>query len=124
MIRTTTAILTFWLFGLGAAFAQTAEKQKPELRVIGYLPDYRLTGNALTQIPRCTDIVFFGSEILEDGTIKLAAKNTLKFAQLQNDCQKSKTKLHLCLGGWKKDIHYPAVTAQPNLRKKVIDELV
>ena len=92
--------------------------------MIGYLPDYRLTGNALANVSKCTDVVFFGSEILGDGAIKMAGKNTKGLTDLQSACRKSKTRLHLCLGGWKKDTHYPAITADPKLRAKVIGELL
>lgn len=89
-------------------------------RVIGYLPDYRLTPDALANIPKCTDIVYFGSEILGDGTIKFASKDEPQFTKLKTTCQEHKVRLHLCLGGWKKDTHYPTVTSNKTLREKVI----
>ena len=112
------------LTGLGPANADKPETGESSPKIIGYLPDYRLTGNALANVAKCTDVVFFGSEILGDGSIKMAGQNTQALAKLQKACRKNNAKLHLCLGGWKKDTHYPKVTADPKLRDKVIDELL
>ena len=122
MIQTMIASLLLWLAFPGPGIARTPQKQEP--KIIGYLPDYRLSGDALDNVPRCTDVVFFGSEILGDGTIRLAGKTSEGLGKLKDACKKSQTKLHLCLGGWKKDTHYPTVTAKPALRAKVIGELL
>lgn len=124
MTRKMITCLILWLTGLGSMIAETNKQPRLEPNVIGYLPDYRLTKSALANVSKCTDIVFFGSEILADGSIKMAGQNTEGLKKLRTTCQKSKTKLHLCLGGWKKDTHYPTVTSDPKLRAKVIANLI
>jgi GH18 family chitinase len=114
--------LVLWITGLGAVIGETAGIKEP--KVIGYLPNYRLTENALANISKCTDVVYFGSEILGDGRIKMAKQDTQDLQRLRTACQTNNTKLHLCLGGWKKDTHYPTVTADPKLRAQVIDDLI
>jgi L-asparaginase len=59
--------------------------------VIGYLPDYRLTKNALANVSKCTNVVFFRSEILGDATITMARQKTAGLKKLRIACQKRKT---------------------------------
>jgi L-asparaginase len=59
--------------------------------VIGYLPDYRLTKNALANVSKCTNVVFFRSEILGDATITMAGQKTAGLKKLRIACQKRKT---------------------------------
>ena len=92
-------------------------------KVIGYLPEYRLADNAFANVSKCSDVVYFGSEISEDGTIKMADSNPKGLKKLQESCKEHKVDLHLCLGGWKKDTHYAKVCADPKLRAKVIASL-
>lgn len=113
-------ILTTFVLALITAFLVHAEQST---KVIGYLPDYRLADNAFANVSKCTDVVYFGSEITEDGTIKMADSNLKGLKKLQETCTKHRVDLHLCLGGWKKDTNYPKVCADPKLRAKVIESL-
>lgn len=119
MVRTLIKALFFFFTGPTILAAES-----PSPRVIGYLPDYRLNDTAFGNVPKCTDIVFFGSEILADGTIKFAGQKNPSFEKLKSTCQKHQVRLHLCLGGWKKDTHYPKVTADPALRAKVVESVL
>lgn len=113
-------ILTLFILGLLTALALHAEHAP---KIIGYLPDYRLAENAFANVSKCSDVVYFGSEIAEDGSIKMADSNPKDLKKLQETCSKHHVDLHLCLGGWKKDTHYAKVCADPKLRAKVIESL-
>jgi GH18 family chitinase len=79
--------------------------------IIGYLPDYRVNPNTLSQIQYCTDVIYFGSELTENGEIKSPEKVNEHLRAISEECNKHKVRLHFCLGGWGKDKHFPAVTA-------------
>lgn len=96
--------------------------------VIGYLPEYRVNQQTLGTLKHCTDVVYFGSEIGADGNIVFPKNAATQLGQIrtsiQNQKRPNKTRLILCLGGWAKDKHFPAVTSSKEKRQRFADSLL
>jgi GH18 family chitinase len=90
--------------------------------VIGYLPSYRVNQASLKSLAHCTDVCYFGSTLGPDGSIHLANHAATHLGEIRKAIsvpdRDRKCRLILCLGGWKNDKHFPAVTSSPLRRKQ------
>jgi chitinase len=86
--------------------------------LIGYLPNYRFSGQTLASMTECTDVVYFGNTLGADGTIALGPNADAHLRQIRAGLKGRLTRLILCLGGWGMSEHFPAVTASEESRKR------
>ncbi|WP_435893572.1 glycoside hydrolase family 18 protein [Oceaniferula spumae] len=84
--------------------------------VIGYLPEYRVSDQTLASMKHCTDVVYFGNTLAADGSITMSPVASKHLKTIKSRLQGTDTRLILCLGGWKKDEHFPAVTSSEQSR--------
>ena len=96
--------------------------ETPRMRLLGYLPNYRMSDAVLTTFGNYTDIVYFGAEIAADGSVTMSEKHRAGLIKISETPEP--VKIHFCLGGWGKDKHFASVTADPQKRKRLVDDLI
>lgn len=102
----------------------TLATAQAEFALIGYLPEYRVAGITKEQVQGVTDLIYFGLKPEADGklgsnVIKPDVLKKLRTLQLSTKC-----KLLICIGGWGRSEHFPALAASPASRKRFIDEIL
>lgn len=97
---------------------------RAEFALVGYLPEYRVAQVKETQVQGVTDLIFFGLKPEADGklapnVIKPDVLKKLQILQSSTEC-----KLLICVGGWGRSEHFPALAATPVSRKRFITEML
>lgn len=93
-----------------------------DLPVIGYFPDYRELDTAWAQ--NLTDIIYFSAEPNADGTLdasRLLEETWHSLGQLKTDYG---LRVHLSIGGWKRDGAFVEMTSNPQARQTFIASLL
>ena len=95
-----------------------------ENALVGYLPEYRVAQIEEAQIQGITDLIYFGLKPeangnLASGVIKPEVLKKLRALQASTKC-----KLLICVGGWGRSEHFPALAAIPANRKRFISEML
>ena len=91
--------------------------------VVGYLPDYRIdTWKPPTESP-LTDIIFFGIEPPEGGALPDLPVPPAQIERARALKAQLKTRLLLCVGGWGRSEHFPAVASDDEARARLIESL-
>lgn len=95
-----------------------------KISVVGYLPDYRISGIHAKQVKGVTDLIYFGIQPqangqIPQGVIKTGVIKKLKSLQKEANCN-----LLICVGGWGRSEHFPALTADPASRKRLIANML
>ena len=98
-----------------ALSAPTPARESPEgpapFRVVGYLPDYRAAAFDLGAARGLTDLVLFSAEPTAEGGLDLARLKAVPWAELRAFKTRQRVRLILCVGGWERSAHFPAVAA-------------
>lgn len=87
-----------------------------EVRVVGYLPDYRAAGYDLRAARGLTDFVVFSAEPAADGGLDRSRLTAVPWAALRAFKTRERVRLVLCVGGWERSAGLAAVAADPGRR--------
>ena len=93
-----------------------------KLGVTGYLPEYRLDSVNAESIKGINTLIFFGIEPnaggnITDDSIKAASIKKIADLKKQLGC-----KILLCVGGWNRSKHFPAIARSAATRKHFISQ--
>ncbi|MEZ5299482.1 MAG: glycoside hydrolase family 18 protein [Verrucomicrobiales bacterium] len=101
-----------------------ANAQKAPAKVLaGYLPSYRIDSVDAARLAGLTDLIYFGIEPPEDGTlpedpIPAAALEKLRAIKKAVGCR-----VLVTAGGWGRSAHFPAIAADPAARSRFVEAL-
>lgn len=88
-----------------------------DIRIAGYLPDYRLSDYDLARCDGITDLILFSGEATADGGIDLKRLEAVPWAQLQRFKTERRIRLFLTIGGWDRSKHFGVIARSAELRK-------
>ena len=92
-------------------------------RVVGYLPEYRLSAFDPDQARYVTDLVYFSVEPTAEGDFKRDHVRPDTLAKLQAIKAKHRLTLSLSVGGWGRSAGFPPVTASEKTRQALVGSL-
>ena len=101
----------------------SAEESK-ELRVVGYLPDYRLDSFDPQLLEGLTDLVLFSAELSEDGALDMTRLKNIPWPELLHFKTRHRVRLLLTIGGWERSSHFATVSESREKRARCVESLV
>lgn len=113
MTRTLTCLLLALATSLGAA-------DKP--RLVGYLPYWATTRLGPGMYPGLTDLILFSGEPRADGSLDVTRLEKTAWDKVAA-VRAEGVRVHLCLGGWGRSMHFATVTADPGRRARFVAEI-
>jgi GH18 family chitinase len=111
--------LTAAAFLLGAASAD-AVRGRHEVRIAGYLPEYRLAQVDVESLGGLTDLILFSAEPNADGSLNMTRLESAPWEKLLTYKTKHRVRLLLAVGGWERSTHFAAVAASDQARQRFI----
>lgn len=122
MITKTTLIFIFnmWFVWFVGLFKLIAEEP---FSVVGYLPEYRLTHVKPKQLNTISDLIYFGIEPTENGSLpedSIDPSSLEKIRELQKNLE---CRMLISVGGWGRSKHFPALSADPTARRRFVASL-
>lgn len=93
------------------------------MRIVGYLPAYRMSGIDPEIGKYLTDLVYFCAEPGSDGELKLAKCKPEHLDQLKQIKRQHHTALYLCVGGWNQSAGFPELAASTAARRRFVAAL-
>ncbi len=117
--------ITYLLTLAIASFASAgARADAAKFVVVGYLPDYRITGVAPERIAPVTDLVYFGLEPPADGRLPPSPVAPTTLQRLREIKRVANCRLLLCVGGWNRSGGFPTLTMSDAARRRFIAGLL
>ena len=92
-------------------------------RIVGYLPEYRLSRFNPEDARHVTDLVYFAVTPRANGDAGLDRIKPESLDLLKRIKAKYGTRLHVCLGGWNRSKGFAELAASADARKRLIDQL-
>lgn len=111
-----------WSWSAAAALAED-NRAADTFVVAGYLPSYRLEAFRPERPGPVTDVILFSLEPREDGTINDSRLPAAKMAPLREKLAARGVRVLVTIGGWGHSTAFAAVTADPRLRRKLVEQL-
>jgi len=93
------------------------------LSVIAYLPEYRIDSVEPRQLQAVTELIYFGIEPTEDGTLLESSIQPGTLEKLQQLQETSGCSMLLTVGGWGRSEHFPVLASNAAARKRFISSL-
>lgn len=116
-----------WMPALVILFASqssSANGSEPPFRIAAYLPDYRMMAFEETAAAPLTDLIIFSAEPTASGALDRARLTNAPWQRLRTFKTRAGIRLLLCVGGWNRSHHFPAMTAEPAARQRFVAECV
>jgi chitinase len=104
--------------------AKDASSERPEFRIVGYLPEYRLASFKPENARFVTDLIYFAVSPQANGDAGLERIKPEALKTLEKIRTQFGTRLHLCLGGWNRSKGFAALSANDDSRRRLAEELV
>jgi GH18 family chitinase len=97
---------------------------EPEYRIVGYLPDYRISELDASAAKYLTDLIYFSIEPEPDGELNLSRINLNTYTSL-NAMRETNPglKVHIAVGGWARSEHFPAMSGNVSARQNFVQNL-
>ena len=97
---------------------------EPEYRIVGYLPDYRISELDASAAKYLTDLIYFSIEPEPDGELNLSRINLNTYTSL-NAMRETNPglKVHIAVGGWARSEHFPAMSGNASARQNFVQKL-
>jgi GH18 family chitinase len=95
-----------------------------EFRVVGYLPEYRISDIDVSAADHLTDVIFFSIEPEADGSLDLGRLTSDVYFKL--NAMKTRNpdlKIHIAVGGWGRSQHFAAMSTNATSRALFISNL-
>lgn len=103
---------------------RTAGEAPRPLRVIGYLPDYRLATFEDNAASLVTDIIVFSAEPEASGKLNTQRLPAEQLKRLKQIKQRTRVGLLLCVGGWERSKSFPELAAAAATRQRFAQEVI
>lgn len=103
---------------------RTAGEAPRPLRVIGYLPDYRLATFEESAASLVTDIIVFSAEPEASGKLNTQRLPAEQLKRLKQIKQRTCVELLLCVGGWERSKSFPELAASAATRQRFVQEAI
>ena len=113
-------LLTGLTLGCIPSFAQ--EVGNP-FSVIAYLPEYRIGSVQPIQLQAISELIYFGIEPTEDGTLPENAIQPETLKKLHRLQEASGCPMLLTVGGWGRSEHFPELASNAAARRRFIESL-
>jgi GH18 family chitinase len=104
--------------------AEDRQETAPGFRLVGYLPDYRAADFDFASARGVTDLIVFSAEPGKDGALNLDRLKNVPWAKLREFKTRERVRLLLCVGGWGRSRHFPAVAASDEARRAFVKAAV
>jgi GH18 family chitinase len=91
---------------------------------VGYLPDYQAADFDLAAARGLTDLIVFSAEPGKDGALDLNRLRNVPWARLREFKTRERVRLVLCVGGWARSKHFPAVAVSDAARRAFVKSAV
>lgn len=119
--------LLLMLCSVAGAFAdepkvRNAGDASRSLRVIGYVPDYRLATFEESAASLATDVVVFSAEPEASGKLNTQRLPVEQLKRLKQIKQRTRVGLLLCVGGWERSKNFPDLAASAATRQRFVQE--
>ena len=92
--------------------------------IVGYLPDYRIESWTAPEKGTLTDVIYFGIEPSEGGVLPEQSVPVAHIEKVEVIKKALDVRLLLCVGGWGRSEHFPAIAADEEARKNFIAGLL
>jgi GH18 family chitinase len=116
-------LLGLILIGTTSVAAEPAT-EAPAFRIAGYLPEYRAADLDLSAARDLTDLILFSADPSATGQLDLSRLKHLPWAKLRAFKTRRRVRLILCVGGWERSNHFPAVVASDPNRQEFVNSAV
>ncbi len=102
------------------------QARKPAPVVVGYLPSHRLERPRFDaeRLGPVTDLVYFSVEVTQAGAIPLDTVDAESAERFVAPKEAADCRLLLCVGGWGRSEHFPAVAGDQDKRRALIESLL
>lgn len=125
MTRLLAAFLVIVVSGVVLVGQEKAKPADPNsFRVAAYLPDYRAVNFDPKSASLLTDLILFSAEPTANGSLDLSRFRKTPWADLRAFKTKGRVRLWLCVGGWERSKHFPAVVASEATRAEFVKSAV
>jgi GH18 family chitinase len=114
-------VLVLWQL---VALGQQPSSADRLFRVVGYLPDYRLTDYDLGRATNLTDLTIFSAEPTADGNLNLTRLQNCPWPALLKFKTTHRVRLILAIGGWERSEHFAVVACSTDLRRRFVNEVL
>jgi GH18 family chitinase len=121
------AIVLFGLaFSLDVVHARSAdgEDEVREVRVAGYVPDYRFPEFDVESLHGLTDVILFSAEPNADGSLNMGRLEKVPWESLLAFKTKRRVRLLVSIGGWERSTHFPEVATREEARKRFVTDIL
>ena len=105
------------------SYAHTQTKPTTDLRIAGYLPDYRVDTLDSSQAAGLTDLVLFSVEPRKDGSLDTGNWTTRRLETSRAIAREVQSRLMLTIGGWNRSDGFAAMTENRLLRQRFLYSL-
>lgn len=95
-----------------------------ELRVAGYLPDYRFEQIDVDSLTGLTDLILFSAEPNADGTLNMARLEHAPWEKFLTYKTEQRVRLWLAVGGWERSTHFGDVAGSDLRRTRFVGDLL
>lgn len=89
-------------------------------RIVGYLPDYRLSGYDFNRAAGVTELILFSAEVTDTSELSLSRLKDTPWEKLQAAAKQHNFKVVVCVGGWQRGKHFATATATAANRQRLI----
>ncbi|MBL8813289.1 MAG: glycoside hydrolase family 18 protein [Planctomycetaceae bacterium] len=105
------------------AMSQDQGPASNEFRIVGYLPDYRMSDFDLSPCKVLTDLYLFSAEVSPDGSLSLDRLRNAPWSRLQSFKTTHRVRLVLCIGGWDRSSGFGPMATSTQARKRFIESV-
>jgi chitinase len=120
------AIVAVLFIAFSQLFASPGFAEPPgrSMRVVGYLPDYRLDQFDAGVLEGVTDVIIFSAEPREDGSLDLGRLKHCPWEKLKDLRAQKGVRLMLAIGGWGRSGHFARIATAEDVRRKFAEATV
>ena len=132
-LRTLRIIFLFCLFLLQLtgctkkeviAPAPPSDQTEPDFKIVGYLPEYRISSIPESVGDWVTDLIFFSVEPTPTGALDTDRFTSEVQAKLKRIRDHASCRVHIAVGGWGRSSGFASMAKNETLRQAFIDQLL
>jgi GH18 family chitinase len=105
---------------MSAADGPPAAPTAASARIVGYLPDYRLSEFDPQSARALTDLIVFSATPSPDAGLDLSRLKKAPWDKFRQFKTRERVRLILCVGGWERSKHFAEIAASAEKRQKFV----